>query len=104
MIARSLRRIFVPSRTLARYMVKMHLSRFFGVLIGLTVVLQMLDLLATADNVMAADGATWVSIVSYVSMRMPQLINQFVPFAALIATLLTLATLNQSSEITVMKA
>lgn len=104
MITRSLRRIFVPSRTLARYMVKMHLSRFFGVLIGLTVVLQMLDLLATADNVMAADGATWVSIVSYVSMRMPQLINQFVPFAALIATLLTLATLNQSSEITVMKA
>lgn len=82
----------------------MHLTRFFGMLLGLTVVLQMLDLLATADDVMAADGATWVSIVTYVSLRAPQLISQFAPFAALIATLLTLATLNQSSEVTVMKA
>ncbi|MBO6503956.1 MAG: LPS export ABC transporter permease LptG [Kordiimonadaceae bacterium] len=104
MIFRTARRLFVPSRTLARYMVRMHLSRFFGILIGLTVVLQMLDLLATADDVMAADGATWVSIVSYVSMRAPQLVSQFAPFAALLATLLTLATLNQSSEVTVMKA
>lgn len=104
MIFRTARRLFVPSRTLARYMVRMHLSRFFGILIGLTVVLQMLDLLATADDVLAADGATWVSIVSYVSMRAPQLVSQFAPFAALLATLLTLATLNQSSEVTVMKA
>lgn len=104
MIFRTARRLFVPSRTLARYMVRMHLGRFFGILIGLTVILQMLDLLATADNVMAAEGATWVSIVSYVSMRTPQLISQFSPFAALLATLLTLATLNQSSEVTVMKA
>lgn len=104
MILRAARRLFVPSRTLARYMVRMHLSRFFGILIGLTVVLQMLDLLATADDIMAADGATWASIVSYVSMRSPQLISQFAPFTALLATLLTLATLNQSSEVTVMKA
>lgn len=104
MMLRSLRRLLIPSRTLARYMVKMHLSRFFGILVGLTVVLQMLDLLATADNIMAAEGATWVSIVSYISMRTPQLISQFAPFAALLATLLTLATLNQSSEVTVMKA
>lgn len=104
MILRTFRRSMIPSRTLARYMVKMHLTRFFGMLLGLTVVLQMLDLLATADDVMAAEGATWVSIVSYVSLRAPQLISQFAPFAALIATLLTLATLNQSSEVTVMKA
>ncbi|WP_262696294.1 LPS export ABC transporter permease LptG [Kordiimonas aquimaris] len=104
MIFRSLRRVLIPSRTLARYMVRMYLSRFLGILIGLTVILQMLDLLATADNVMAADGATWTSIVSYVGLRAPQLITQFIPFAALLATLLTLATLNQSSEVTVMKA
>ncbi len=94
----------MPSRTLARYMVRMHLGRFFGILLGLTAVLQMLDLLATADDIMAADGANWVSLVSYVSMRAPQLISQFVPFTALLATLLTLATLNQHSEVVVMKA
>lgn len=104
MMFRAIRRHLIPSRTLARYMVRMHLSRFGGILIGLTVVLQMLDLLATADDIMAAEGATWVSIVSYVSLRAPQLINLFAPAAALMATLLTLATLNQSSEITIMKA
>ncbi|SDD53671.1 LPS export ABC transporter permease LptG [Kordiimonas lacus] len=102
--SRTLRRLFVPSRTLARYMVKMHLGRFFGILIGLTAVLQMLDLLATADDIMAAEGANWVSLASYISMRAPQLISQFVPFTALLATLLTLATLNQHSEVVVMKA
>lgn len=102
--SRTLRRLFVPSRTLARYMVRMHLGRFFGILIGLTAVLQMLDLLAQSDEIMAAEGANWVSIVSYISMRAPQLISQFVPFTALLATLLTLATLNQNSEVVVMKA
>ncbi len=104
MIFRSLRRMIVPSRTLANYMIKMHLSRFFGVLMGLTIVLQFLDLLATSDDIMAADGATWVSIASYVSMRAPQLLSQFAPFAALISTLLALATLNQHSEVVIMKA
>jgi len=100
---RRIRRLFIPSRTLALYMAKMHLSRFFGVLLGLTAVLQFLDLLATADDIMAADGATWVSIASYLSLRTPQLIVQFAPFAALISTLLTLATLNQHSEVVIMK-
>jgi lipopolysaccharide export system permease protein len=101
---RTLRRMFVPSRTIARYMVRMHLSRFFGILLGLTAILQMLDLLATSDEIMAAEGANWVSLLSYISMRAPQLISQFVPFTALLATLLTLATLNQHSEVVVMKA
>ncbi|MCK0070968.1 LPS export ABC transporter permease LptG [Kordiimonas laminariae] len=104
MVWRTIRRTMVPSRTLARYMIKMHLSRFFGVLVGLTAVLQFLDLLAVSDDIMAADGATWVSIVSYLSMRTPQLLSQFAPFAALISTLLTLATLNQHSEVVIMKA
>jgi len=101
---RTLRRLLVPSRTLARYMVKMHLTRFVGILVGLTAVLQFLDLLATSDDIMNAEGASWVSIASYVGMRAPQLISQFAPFAALIASLLTLATLNQHSEVVIMKA
>ncbi len=103
-ITRALRRMFVPSRTLARYMIKMHLTRFFGILIGLTAILQMLDLLAQSDDIMAAEGANWASLASYISMRVPQLVSQFVPFSALLATLLTLATLNQHSEVVVMKA
>jgi len=101
---RTLRRRFAPSKTLASYMVKMYLTRFLGILIGLTAVLQLLDLLAATDDVMAADGANFGSIISYLSMRTPQIISLFVPFVALLATLLTLATLNQHSEVIVMKA
>jgi len=104
MLIRSLRRMFVPSRTLARYLIKMHISRFMGILLGLTAVLQFLDLLAVSDDILKVDGATWVSILSYVSLRAPQLISQFTPFAALLASLLTLATLNQHSEVVIMKA
>ncbi|WP_211332229.1 LPS export ABC transporter permease LptG [Eilatimonas milleporae] len=96
--------MIIPSRTLSRYMVRLFLSRFLGILIGLTAILQILDLLATADDVMAADGATWSSIASYVALRLPQLADQFTPFVALLASLLTLATLNQHSEVVVMKA
>ncbi|GHF25193.1 LPS export ABC transporter permease LptG [Kordiimonas sediminis] len=103
-ILTKLTRAYLPSRTLASYLVKMHLTRFLGVLLGMTAVLQLLDLLAVADDIMAADGATLGSIFSYLSMRIPQLIAQFIPFIALIATLLTLATLNQHSEIIVMKS
>ncbi|MBL4788235.1 MAG: LptF/LptG family permease, partial [Kordiimonadaceae bacterium] len=101
---RTLRRFFLPSRTIAAYMVKMHLSRFFGLLLGLTVVLLFLDLLANSDNVLDAEGATWVSLLSYVGLRGAQLVAQFLPFAVLIASLLTFATLNQHSEVIIMKA
>ncbi|WP_374764670.1 LPS export ABC transporter permease LptG [Yunchengibacter salinarum] len=101
---RALRRRFLPSRTLSTYMARMHLTRFFGVLLGLTMVLQILDLLAQSDDILSAEGASYASIISYVSLRLPQLISQFAPFVALLATLLTLATLNQHSEVIVMKA
>lgn len=101
---RNIRRIMLPSRTLSRYMVKMLIARFIGILFGLVAVLMMLVLLAQADDVLAAEGATWVSIVSFISLRAPQLASQFAPFATLIASLLTLATLNQNSEVVVMKA
>ncbi|MBL4836950.1 MAG: LPS export ABC transporter permease LptG [Kordiimonadaceae bacterium] len=101
---RQLRRLFVPSRTLAIYMGKMHISRFIGILLELTAILQFLDLLAVSDEILAADGSSWYSLASYVGLRAPQLISQFAPFAALIATLLTLGTLNQHSEVIIMKA
>lgn len=101
---RMLRRFAVPSRTLGRYMVRLYLTRFLGLLIGLTAILQILDLLAQGDDILNAEGASWYHVLSYVFLRLPQLLSQFTPFTALLAALLTLATLNQNSEITVMKA
>ena len=102
-IAQSMRRVFLPSWTLNRYVAKLYLIRFFGMTVGLVTVLQLLDLLGVSDEIMTAADADFGSIIKYVSLRAPQLISQFIPFSALLATLLTLATLSQHSEIIIMK-
>lgn len=97
------RRLFLPSKTLAWYVARLYLVRFLGILTGLVATLQLLDLLAVSDDILAADGATAGQILYYLKLRLPQLISQFIPFTALLATLLALATLNQHSEIVIMK-
>ncbi len=96
--------IGMPSRILGGYLIRQYFIRFFGLLIGLTTILQLLDLMAQSDQILAADGATWQSLVRYLSMRVPQLASEFTPFSALLAAILTLAGLSQHSEIIVMKA
>lgn len=102
--ARQILHALMPPPTVGRYAAKLYLARFLGILLGLVAVLQMLDMMAVRDDIMAADGATWVSMWTYFKLRVPQLISQFIPFSALLATLLVLAALNQYSEIIVMKA
>ena len=95
---------FFPSRTLALYLAKTFLWRCFAMLAMLVLVLQMLDLLSEAGNVLAypgnGDGELW----RYVSLRTPQIIARFLPFSVLLGTLVTLATLNANSEVVSMKA
>lgn len=101
---RRLRRLVLPSRTLVRYKMRLFALRFAGLLLGLTSVLQMLDLLAASPDILAAPGADYSTVLHYVSLRWPQLVGQFTPFVALLAVLLSLATLVQTSEVTVMRA
>jgi len=98
------RRFMMPSKTLGAYVIKLYLKSFMGMLLGLVSVLQLLDLLANMDAVMNGVGATGASALDYVLLRLPQLMSEFIPFSALLATLLTLAALNQNSEIIIMKA
>lgn len=100
---RRARRWVLPSSTLAYYVGKLVFTRFLSFLIGLVLVLQVLDLMGQSDNIMAAEGATSSSLLTYVLLRAPQLIAQFTPFAALLSIVTVLATLNQNSEIIVMK-
>ena len=94
----------VRATTITRYLVRLFISRFLFVLILLVAILQALDLLNKSDDILAVDGAGWASIANYILLRAPQLASQFTPFAALLATLITLGSLNQSSEIVVMRA
>jgi lipopolysaccharide export system permease protein len=93
-----------PSKRLAWYMAKMFLLRSFAVLGALVVVLMTLDLLGESGKILRVPGNGDAELWRYVSLRIPQLIARFLPFSVLLGTLITLATLNQNSEIVSMKA
>lgn len=95
---------FFPSATLSRYVARMFLVRVVAFLLGLVLILQTLDLLSESDKILGVPANDYADLLHYVTLRMPQLIAQFLPFSVLLATLVTLATLNQSSEVVIMKA
>ena len=87
-----------------RYVGRLFTVRFIGLLLFFVIILQMLDLLNRSEAISAAPGAGADSIIRYISLRAPQIASQFAPFAALLATVVTLSSLNLSSEIVVMRA
>ena len=95
---------FFPSRTLTLYLVRLFAVRIAAVLVMLVLVLQMLDLLGESSKILAFPGNNEGHVWNYVSLRVPQLMSRFLPYSVLLATILTLATLNQNSEVIAMKA
>jgi lipopolysaccharide export system permease protein len=95
---------FFPSRTLTLYLARLFVVRIFAVLVMLVLVLLMLDLLATSGDILAVPGNGQGQILFYASLRVPQLCARFLPYSVLLATILTLVTLNQNSEVVAMKA
>jgi lipopolysaccharide export system permease protein len=95
---------FFPSRTLTLYLAKMFVVRILAVLVMLVLVLMALDLLSKTGEILAAEGNGQAEIARYASLRLPQLVSRFLPYSVLLATLITLVTLNQNSEVVAMKA
>ena len=95
---------FFPSRTLTLYLAKMFSLRILAVLVMLVLVLMMLDLLSTSGEILAVPGNTEADLWLYASLRVPLLIQRFLPYSVLLATIITLVTLNQNSEVIAMKA
>lgn len=93
-----------PSRRVALYTARMFLTRSLAVLAMLVLVLQTLDLLGESGKILAYPGNGQEEILRYVGYRIPQLIARFLPFSVLLGTLVTLVTLNQNSEIVILKA
>ena len=93
-----------PSRTLTIYMAKMFAVRVFAVLAILVIVLQVLDLLGESDHILAFKGNGQAQVLTYVTLRIPGIIQRFLPFCVLLGTIITLLTLNQNSEVVSMKA
>ena len=96
---------FFPSRTLAFYMAKMFLIRIFSVAALLVLVLMSLDLLGESGKILANPENGEAELWTYVSLRAPQIVAFALPFSVLLlGTLITLATLNQNSEVVSMKS
>ena len=93
-----------PSRTMTLYMAKLFLTRSFGVLLALVLVLQALDLLTESDKILAHPGNGQAELLTYVAWRLPQIVQRFLPFSVLLGTLIAFMQLNQNSEVVSMKA
>ncbi|MEE4349941.1 MAG: LPS export ABC transporter permease LptG [Pacificimonas sp.] len=92
-----------PSNTLALYQARLFGLRILGfafVLIGL---LQVLDLLTVSEDILSVEGNGNAELMRYLTLRLPQLADTFLPFSVLLGALVTWSSLNQSSEITVMR-
>ncbi|MCW3848286.1 LPS export ABC transporter permease LptG [Sphingomonas sp. LB-2] len=95
---------FFPSRTISLYMGKMFIIRTFAVLATFMVVLQSLDLLSESGKILAIPGNGDAEIWQYVGLRLPQIVQTFLPFSVLMGTIITLSQLNQNSEVISLKA
>jgi lipopolysaccharide export system permease protein len=95
---------FFPSRTVTFYMARMFLVRTFVIVAALVLVLQTLDLLSESGDILAYPGNGEAEVWRYVSLRAPQIIAFVLPFSVLLGTIVTLATMNQNSEVIALKA
>ena len=92
-----------PSRTITLYLARLFVTRILGILVMLTLILQMLDLLSESGYILAA-GNDESQLWYYVSLRAPQIMARFLPYSVLLATLFTFWPLNQNSEVIAMRA
>ncbi len=95
---------FFPSRTVSWYMARLFLVRTFAIMAAIVLILQALDLLSETGNILEVPGNGQAQVWTYVSLRAPQIIAFVLPFSVLLGTILTLATMNQNSEIIALKA
>lgn len=89
---------------LSQYLMKSFVGRFAALLAGLVIFLQTLDLLATANDILAGGGPPMASLLRYVSLRSPSLIETVAPLAGLLGALTALLGMAKNSEILAMRA
>lgn len=89
---------------LSQYLMKSFVGRFVALLAGLVIFLQTLDLLATANQILAGGGPPIASLMRYVSLRSPSLIETVAPLAGLLGALTALIGMAKNSEILAMRA
>ena len=89
---------------LSSYLMRAYVMRFLALLVGLVFFLQALDLLSQATEVLKGGGAPVVSLLRYVALRFPTIVETVAPLAGLLGALTSLIGLAKNSEILAMRA
>jgi lipopolysaccharide export system permease protein len=89
---------------IARYLNRLLLGRFALVLLGLAALMLLLEFLADGDQVIAANDDPLRALALYMLLRLPDVLAELIPVAALLAGLLAFAELSRHSELTAIYA
>ena len=97
-------RPLIHSPAISRYIARMFALRILFVLAGLLAILQTMDVIGESNRILSVAGASEGDLWTYVLLRLPLLVSQFIPFAVLLASLITLGTLAVTSQVVIMRS
>lgn len=89
---------------LTRYLSRRFATHYALVLVGLTALALTFELMEEADNVLARSHGEASALLRFSALRLPDIVSQMLPFAALLGALLTFGLLLRHSELVAMWA
>lgn len=95
---------YARAPALSRYVALAFVRYIAVVLFGLLAVLQVMDVIGESNRILSVAGASEADLWRYAQLRLPILLSQFLPFAVLLATLITCGTLAASSQVVIMRS
>jgi lipopolysaccharide export system permease protein len=90
--------------TLIRYASRLFFTHVGIMLIGFVSLLQLLDILNNADEILERHGAGLMPMLRYAWLRLPESITYMTPFSVLMGAMLAVARLAQHNEVLALKA
>lgn len=89
---------------LDRYLARLFVGRFAALLIGFSVLIVLLDLLANANKVLETEAGDGFALFRYAALRLPGIASDTMTFAVLLAALLTLGGLARHQELVALRS
>ena len=89
---------------IARYVARLVLGRFAVLLLGLATLMMLLEFLADSDQVIASSDHAVRALAFYMVLRLPAILAELIPVAALLAGLVSFTELARHSELTAIYA
>lgn len=88
--------------TIGRYIARLFLMRFAFLLLGLAALVVFLDFLSDGDDVLEEASGPVLPILRYTVLRLPEIVAELIPIAAMLAGFVTFAGLARHRELTAM--